>query len=567
MTSERARPARRADPAGVAEGGCAGRPSSGTRSPAAAQASAHCTPGPPALVMIATRSPRGAGWRVSSAARSNISASVSVRITPAWRKRASTWTSDAASSAPGVRRARRRRGRRTSALDRDHRLGRGHAPRHRPEPARVAERLQVEQDRAGAGVALPVLQEVVARQVGLVAHRHERGEADAALGGEVERGDPERAALRREGDAPRLRAGRARTSRRARPPGPCSPRPRQCGPTRRMPLARQIASSSARSAGSSGPSSSDHERPHVAARGARPRRRRGPPRRGARAPRARPCPGPRRRAGTAATPAAGAAPSRRAPRAAAPVNPPRTRLPSTAAPTVPGAADAAATSTDAGRRTCPTAATAASRSRAANRRRPSSVGDVGKRTCSSPGLRRAPRPGSPRRGRRRSCGGCPASSSRRTRRCPPRRRRRRGGRAASSRARAPPTSPSIAKATSASPGSARTYIAWPTTRSGAPVSTSSARPSRRRGEVPRGAVEVDARAEEAEPARLLPQAGEEVAHRGGVVRGRGGGCARSSRRAGRRRPPPGRSPHRRGRDPRRALDGRDAHRQLVREAP
>ena len=71
-----------------------------TRSPAASQASSQATPGPPALVSTATRSPRGSGWRASSPATSNISPTVSARSTPACANSASTVTSAAASSAP-----------------------------------------------------------------------------------------------------------------------------------------------------------------------------------------------------------------------------------------------------------------------------------------------------------------------------------------------------------------------------------------------------------------------------------------------------------------------------------
>ena len=56
-------------------------------------------PGPPALVRIATRLPLGSGWCTKSEATSNISSSVSARITPAWRKRASVPTSLAARAA------------------------------------------------------------------------------------------------------------------------------------------------------------------------------------------------------------------------------------------------------------------------------------------------------------------------------------------------------------------------------------------------------------------------------------------------------------------------------------
>ena len=103
----------------------------------------------------------------------------------------------------GLRRVRPRRRRRAAALDRDHRLVGRHAPSDLPEAARIAERLEVEQHHVGAGVGLPVLQQVVARQVRLGAHRDERRQADAALRGEVQRGDPERAALGGERDPTR----------------------------------------------------------------------------------------------------------------------------------------------------------------------------------------------------------------------------------------------------------------------------------------------------------------------------------------------------------------------------
>ncbi len=74
--------------------------SSGTSTPSAWQASAHITPGPPALEMIATRSPRGIGCAVSRAATPKRSWSVSARITPACSNSASTVTSEADRSAP-----------------------------------------------------------------------------------------------------------------------------------------------------------------------------------------------------------------------------------------------------------------------------------------------------------------------------------------------------------------------------------------------------------------------------------------------------------------------------------
>ena len=53
-----------------------------TESPAASHASAARMPGPPALVTMATRPPRGNGCADKHAARSNISSIVSARITP-----------------------------------------------------------------------------------------------------------------------------------------------------------------------------------------------------------------------------------------------------------------------------------------------------------------------------------------------------------------------------------------------------------------------------------------------------------------------------------------------------
>ena len=84
------RKARRASAVPAARGG--------SSSPCASQASAARMPGPPALVTIATRPPRGTGWCARSAATSKSSSSVPVRMTPAWRKRASTTVSLSASA-------------------------------------------------------------------------------------------------------------------------------------------------------------------------------------------------------------------------------------------------------------------------------------------------------------------------------------------------------------------------------------------------------------------------------------------------------------------------------------
>ena len=80
------------------------------------------------------------------------------------------------------------------------------------ELARVAEGLEVEQDDVGLGIVLPVLEQVVRRDVGLVADRDERRQTEPARVCLLEQREPERAALGRERDA----AGRERPARERR---------------------------------------------------------------------------------------------------------------------------------------------------------------------------------------------------------------------------------------------------------------------------------------------------------------------------------------------------------------
>ena len=94
---------------------------------------------------------------------------------------------------------------RAAALDRDDRLALGDSAGDLPEAARVAERLEVERDHVGLGVGCPVPQEVVAREVGLVAGGDERRQPQAAMQRLGDRRDAEPAALRAEGDPPGLR--------------------------------------------------------------------------------------------------------------------------------------------------------------------------------------------------------------------------------------------------------------------------------------------------------------------------------------------------------------------------
>ena len=96
-----------------------------------------------------------------------------------------------------------------SRLERDDRLATGHTPGDPSELARVAERLEVEQDHVRLVVVLPPLQQVVRRDVRLVADRDEGRKAKLALRRLLEQREPEGPALRREADRPlRERVGR-----------------------------------------------------------------------------------------------------------------------------------------------------------------------------------------------------------------------------------------------------------------------------------------------------------------------------------------------------------------------
>ena len=99
--------------------------------------------------------PRGSGWLASSAATSNSSSSVSVRITPAWRNSASTVDVGGREQRAGVRARRRAR----PAAERPlltATIGFARRPAARSaRTARVAERLEVQQDDVGARVVAP----------------------------------------------------------------------------------------------------------------------------------------------------------------------------------------------------------------------------------------------------------------------------------------------------------------------------------------------------------------------------------------------------------------------------
>ena len=164
-------------------------------------------------------------------------------MTPAWRNSASTATSGDASAAV-CDDAARLPACGAAALHRDDRLATRDAPGEPGELARVPERLEVEEDHVGVRVVLPVLQQVVAAHVGLVADRDELRDADPELAGPAHQLDAETARLREERDRAAARARPARTSRSCARPGAVFTMPRQFGPMMRMPLRRAIATRS-----------------------------------------------------------------------------------------------------------------------------------------------------------------------------------------------------------------------------------------------------------------------------------------------------------------------------------
>jgi len=128
-------------------------------------------------------------------------------MTPVSRNRASTATSFAARAAvcdpavpsPGLR---------PTGLDRYDRLPPTHPLGDPRESPRVAERLQVKKDHVGPGVFFPVLQQVVAGQVGFVPDADERGQTLAHSLRSGKDGETEGAALTRHRDPARRRKQR-----------------------------------------------------------------------------------------------------------------------------------------------------------------------------------------------------------------------------------------------------------------------------------------------------------------------------------------------------------------------
>ena len=242
--SRACRPGSRGSPRAGGARASAARVSSvelGSSSPAASHASAQRMPRPPAFVSTATRRPRGSGWRESSDGGVE-------RAPRACRRAARPPGGRARRPRRPSRRARRCASRPPSARRSVvppfiARIGfrRATRPRDARELARVAERLEVEQDEVGLRVVLPPLEQVVRRDVGLVADRDERREAEPARARRFSSSARPSAPLCDEKPirpAGRRAARRSRSGRRA-----AEAMPRQFGPTSRAPCARTSASS------------------------------------------------------------------------------------------------------------------------------------------------------------------------------------------------------------------------------------------------------------------------------------------------------------------------------------
>ena len=172
----------------------------GSSRPAASQASAQRMPRPPAFVSTATRRPFGA--RLAREQGGDVE-ELDQRVGAEHARLAEDGVDGGVRSGEGCRvRAGRLAARpRAAALHREDRLLACESAGDPGELARVAERLEVHQDEVGAGVVLPPLEQVVGRDVRLVADRDEGRDADASFLGPFEQRQPERARLRREADA------------------------------------------------------------------------------------------------------------------------------------------------------------------------------------------------------------------------------------------------------------------------------------------------------------------------------------------------------------------------------
>src|SRR5215831_17740566 len=168
--------------------------------PLATSASVASTPGPPALVTIVSRGPRGRGCRPRTSANLKTSPMSVTRRTPLRRKAASNTSSEPVSAPVCEAAALLAAAERPALMTM---IGLVSAT------SRVADRLHVDHDGAGARVVTEVVDEIAPADVEHRAERDERAEPHALPQAPVEDRRQQRAALTQEGHASRVgHAGR-----------------------------------------------------------------------------------------------------------------------------------------------------------------------------------------------------------------------------------------------------------------------------------------------------------------------------------------------------------------------
>ena len=159
--------------------------SSASSPPPATSASVASTPGPPALVRMASRLPRGRGCFASTSDMKKMSAMLFTRSTPLRRNAASS-TSSLPVSEPGMRSRSLGRLRRASGLDHDDRLVERNFACRRQERAGVADRFHVNHDAVRPRIAAEVVDQVAPAHVQHRTGRDERAEAHVLAQAPVE---------------------------------------------------------------------------------------------------------------------------------------------------------------------------------------------------------------------------------------------------------------------------------------------------------------------------------------------------------------------------------------------
>ena len=192
--------------------------SSASSPPRSSSRSAAITPGPPALVTMPSRGPRGlicAAERLAGVEQ----VFDLVDADDAGAAEGGAVERVVAGDGAGVAGGRQGGARRAPALDHDDRLGLGEVARRAHELARVGDGLDVQDDGAGVRVGAEVVDEVAEVDVAHGADADEGGEADLVGGRPVEDGGAQGARLAEEGDAAgrrdHVREGHVEVDRRA----------------------------------------------------------------------------------------------------------------------------------------------------------------------------------------------------------------------------------------------------------------------------------------------------------------------------------------------------------------